>query len=228
MDGSCAAHIMSRITVIALLAINLLVLGFHLARDSAAAPPSTVTVPAAAQTRLPLIKLVSEDPTHMRANSSSLQCFTVGPFETEEAMWRVHDALYDQTLDLRQRRTEALMELGFWVSLPPFDSFAAAGQALRDLQQAGLEDMAVVNNEPGVFHLSLGYFLDERNARRRRDQVREQGFEAVTRLQRETQPRWWLDFAQSPGQADAGGLLQDLVPAGLNRGIPCAGEFVGQ
>jgi len=217
---------MSRIIVVALLAINLLMAGFRVAGETGE-PKATLPADQAMQAQdLPQIRLVGEENLLRRGPVSTLQCFTVGPFETEEAMWRAHDALYDQSLDLRQRRTEALMELGFWVALPPFDSFASAGQALRELQQAGLEDVAVVNNEPGVFQVSLGYFLDERNARGRRDQLRELGFEAVTRLQREAQPRWWLDYAQQAGSSGAADALQGLLATALNRNIPCPDDLV--
>ena len=218
---------MSRIFVVALLAINLLVAGFQVAGQTGEPKSTSPAVQVQPADDLPQIRLVGEENLLRRTPESSMQCFTVGPFETEEAMWRAHDALYDQSLDLRQRRTEALMELGFWVALPPFDSFAAAGEAMRELQRRGIEDVAVVNNEPGVFQVSLGYFLDERNARRRRDQLRELGFEAVTRLQRESQARWWLDYAQTPGSSGATEALQGLLATALNRSIPCPGDLAG-
>jgi hypothetical protein len=218
---------MSKILVIALLAINILMAGFHVVGANNGPVTATPARTSPADPDLPQIRLVGEENLLRRSAAPALQCYTVGPFETEEAMWRVHDVLYDLSADLRQRRTEALMELGYWVALPAFDSFAAAGAVMRELQQAGLEDMAVINNDPGVYYLSLGYFLDERNARRRRDQLRELGFEAVTRLQRESQPRWWLDFAQAPGTGSVDALLQPMLPPGLNRGIPCPTDLAG-
>lgn len=215
---------MVRILVIALLAGNLLLAGFRVAGETGEPFPGA-DAPEPLPAGLPSIQLASELPAPPPAQGPALHCHTVGPFETEEGMWRAHAALDRYTVELRQRETEALMELGYWVALPPFATFADAGEALRGLKAAGLTDVAVVNNEPGEFHVSLGYFLEEANARRRRDAVRALGFEAVTRLQRETQIRWWLDYAQPAQAAPAAELLADVLAAGLHREIPCAGEL---
>jgi hypothetical protein len=239
MNGFIGRSLMSRIIVITLLAFNLLLVGVQVLGHSPGAPSPTnqpspslrqsppTPVPARSDSDLPRIVLVGEQEEIALSSNSGFQCYTLGPFETESSLRRVQQALEGVMAQSHERHTEALMELGFWVALQPYDSFAGAGDAMQALQRQGMEDVAVVNNEPGVFHVSLGYFLDERNARKRRDDVRLLGFEAETRLQRETQSRWWLDYAKVPGARDASSVLRDEDIAGLNRGIPCPAELAG-
>lgn len=202
--------------MIALLLGNLLLAAFQAAdRKPERSKPGLEqrTLPAG----LPSIPLAEE----MQAVNGELdeggQCYALGPFETEASRQRARDSIESLASAIVERRTEALMELGYWVALPPFAGFAEAAEAENDLRRAGLEDVAVVNGLDGEFLVSLGYFLDEKNALARRDQVRALGLEAVTRLQRENQPRYWLDYAVT----ESGPALPTAIGPGLQRQIPC-------
>ena len=184
---------MLRAAVIALLLGNLLLAGYRAAYPPQV-PPSPVVPGRALPTDLAGIALVQELGQPSESGQQGLRCFTLGPFETAASMQDAQIRLRDQAARIRERRTEALMELGYWVALPPVAEFAEAAAAERDLRRLGLEDIAVVSGPEGDFQISLGYFLDEGNALMRRDRVRELGFEAETRLQRETQTRYWLDY----------------------------------
>lgn len=209
---------MLRLMVVALLACNLLLIGVHVA----SAPPDPerpVASPAPMPQGVPRLQLLDElEPGALPAENPR-QCYSAGPFETRQTLVRAREALGPAADDVRERESEALVELGYWVALPAMASFAEAGAAMQDLQKAGLQDMAVVSDETGDFRVSLGYFLEEANARRRRDSVRELGFEAETRLQRETQLRYWLDYAFS--DAELAARAAGALPAGQQRAIPC-------
>ncbi len=211
---------MLRMMVVALLACNLLLIGVHVA----SAPPDPaipVASPAPLPAGVPQLQLLDEIEPGALPASDPRQCYSAGPFETLPTLIRAREALGPAAEDVRERESQALVELGYWVSLPPVESFAAAGEAMQELARAGLEDMAVVTDEnTGEYRVSLGYFLEEANARGRRDAVRELGFEAETRLQRETQVRWWLDYAY-PDTAMAERAASAL-PTGQQRAIPCA------
>jgi len=216
----------SRVIVIALLACNLMLAGFRMSAqppDEATAGNSTAS-PAPA---VPGLQLLSELGSSDSAQDTDRLCYSLGPFETDQAVQAARAELTRLADEVRQRTTETLIELGYWVALPPFDDLAQAGAAMRELRQRGLEDLAVVDDPSGRHRVSLGYYLDERNARRRRDKVRELGFDAEIRLQRETEARYWLDYAQSRGAASAAQALAATVPVEMNRSIPCAGELAG-
>jgi hypothetical protein len=218
-----------RLSVIALVLMNALLLGWRLASEPGqpADIPAGPAEPSAPDlTDVPRIELLSERlsndtvmPDSQRSGSggSPRWCFAVGPFETIASRERARAAL-DGVTRVGERESEALIELGYWVSLPPFPNFAAAGAAVRELDRAGLRDTSILAGEDGEYRVSLGYFLDEANARRRRDHARSLGYDAETRLQRETQPRYWLHYERDstpPGDPPAG------IPAAQHRSIPC-------
>ena len=209
---------MIRLIVVALLACNLLLIGVHVASEPPD-PAIPVASPAPIPSGLPELQLIDELDPGAFPELDPRQCFSAGPFETVPGMIDAREALGSGAEDVRERETEALVELGYWVSLPAASSFAESAGAMKDLESQGLTDMAVVGDENGEYRVSLGYFLEEANARRRRDEVRKLGFEVETRLQRETQTRFWLDYAFR--QADMAEQAASALPAGQQRPIPC-------
>lgn len=210
---------MLRLIVVALLACNLLLFGVHVASESPD-PAIPVASPALLPPGVPELQLIDELAPGSFPEADPRQCFSAGPFETVATMISAREALGVGAEDVRERESEALVELGYWISLPAVDSFAEAGASMQSLQEEGLRDMAVVSDETGEYRVSLGYFLEEANARRRRDEVRKLGFEAETRLQRETQTRFWLDYAFS--RSDMAQQAARALPAGQQREIDCA------
>jgi len=210
---------MLRLMVVALLACNLLLIGVHVASEPPD-PQRPVASPAPPLPQgVPELQLIDEIAPGDRPVDDPRQCYSAGPFETLPTLIRAREALGPRAEDVRERESQALVELGYWVALPAVGSFAEAGEAMRELERAGLEDMAVVSDDSGEYRVSLGYYLEEANARRRRDNVRELGFEAETRLQRETQVRYWLDYAFT--EADYADQAAAALPAGQQRSIPC-------
>lgn len=213
---------MLRLMVVFLLAANLLLIGLQLASEPPPPPPPPAAVePFPAD--VPRLRLLSEvTPAafpEVTSAPAARQCFTAGPFETVPAMISAREALGPLAEDIEERESEALVELGYWVSLPPSAGLAEAGETLQVLDRAGLRDMAVVTDDAGEHRVSLGYFLEEANARARRDEVRALGFEAETRLQRESQRRFWMDYAFS--DAAAAERAAAALPAGRQRPVPC-------
>lgn len=209
---------MLRLIVVALLACNLLLFGVHVASE----PPDPripVASPVLLPPGVPELQLIDELAPGAFPESDPRQCYSAGPFETVSTMITAREALGAGVLDVRERESEALVELGYWVSLPAVASFAQAGESMQRLQAAGLEDIAVVSDDTGEYRGSLGYFLEEANARRRRNEVRELGYEAETRMQRETQIRFWLDYAFI--RSDMAARAARALPDGQQRAIDC-------
>lgn len=214
---------MIRLLVVALFACNLLLIGVHVA---SAPPPADrpVASPLLIPPGVPELQLLDEIEPADYPSRVPRHCFSAGPFETVPTLIVAREALGPRAEDVIERETEALVELGYWVSLPPEPSFAEAGAALQALQRSGFEDVAVVGDDSGQYRVSLGYFLEEANARRRRDAVRELGFEVDTQIQRDTQVRYWLDYAFT--DTEFARLAASGLPAGQQRQVPCP-ESVG-
>ncbi len=214
---------MSRLIVIALLAVNLALLGYAAVRVAPAnttspAEPEPMPAPRRWPPETPRIQLMAEMPAPAAPVDPARQCWSVGPFETRSSRETARLALLDAADSITDRESEALVELGYWVTLPAYPSMADAVTGMQELTRSGLHDIAVVTDDTGDYRVSLGYFLQESNARRRRNQLRDLGYEAETRLQREAQPRYWLDM-------ERGGTGDITPPSGIDanllRVIPC-------
>lgn len=210
---------MIRLSVVIVLAVNLLLIGLHIA-----SAPEDVDGPMANVAPIPpgtpTLRLLEELDPGAASEANALRCYSAGPFETVPSMIVAREALGPYAQNVRERDTEALVELGYWVSLPAAASYQEAGEQLQTVKEAGFEDVAVVTDENGVHYVSLGYFLEEVRARRRREDVRAMGFEAQTRLKRETQSRYWLDYEfLSLAVAER---AASALPTGQQREVPCS------
>ena len=105
--------------------------------------------------------------------------------------------------------------------LPPYADERAAREAVKVLYDAGFEDVTIIMNGEWDNSISLGYYIEQSNAMMRKDQVRAMGFEAQTRIQRDDENRYWVDYEQRAGVEFASRIIADMVPAGLHRATAC-------
>lgn len=204
--------------IIALLAANLLLLGLE-----ASKPPPTIGngqhEGVTQADSLPGIRLLSELADD--AKQRTRQCFTVGPFEGRPTVDAIVDMLGAYTTSLGSRETEAFVDRGYWVYLPAYADERAAREVVKVLYAAGFEDVSVIKNGEWDNSISLGYYIEQSNAMMHKDQVRAMGFEAQTRIQREDETRYWVDYEQRAGVEYASRIMGDMVPAGLHRATAC-------
>ena len=209
-----------RIIIIALLAANLLLLGLE-----ASKPPLDTSNDLETRTPqadpLPGIRLLSEL-ADVDSGQLNRQCFTIGPFEGRATVDAIVEMLGAYTAALSSRETEAFVDRGYWVYLPPYDDEQGARRVVKTLYDAGFEDATVIKNGIWNNSVSLGYFINQSNAMVRKDRVREMGFNAETRIQREDESRFWVDYEQRTGVEYASRILGDMVPPGLHRATACA------
>lgn len=208
-----------KIIIIALLAGNILLVGLE-----ATKPPvedaNSAKVSASLTQALPRIHLLGEI-AEIDAGTLMRECFTVGPFETRPTIDAIVEMLQEYTSSVSPRETEAFVDRGFWVYLPPFPEEKGARQAVNSLYEAGLEDVSLIKNGEWNNSVSLGYFVEQSNAAQHRDRVLELGFPAEFRIQRDDESRFWVDYEQEAGVEYASRVLSGLVPAELHRSTAC-------
>ena len=154
------------------------------------------------------------------------QCFTVGPFETRATVEAIVEMLRENTSSVSSRETEAFVDRGYWVYLPPYGDEQGARQAVKILYDAGLDDVSLIKNGIWNNSVSLGYFINQSNATEHRDRIREMGFQAEFRIQRDDESRFWVDFEQQVGIEHASRMLAGLVPPELQRSTSCPKDAV--
>jgi len=211
---------MLRILLISLVISNLLLLAFQ--SDKPDVPPrTTATRPEIKDTGIPTIHLFSEMMEDQGLMSSNRQCFTLGPFHSSEDKDDVRTRLLEVTTQISERQTEALVEKGYWVFMPPYASPLEANKALFSLQALGLEDVAIMYDGDRKNAISLGYFLRQENAQRRKKDLEDRGFAAEMRIQRQAEPRYWLDYEQIPGSGLVALDMQNRPNDFMQRPVPC-------
>ncbi len=216
---------MLRILVISLFVANLLLLGFKSGKP--ATQPKTVEKRAVTEdSSIPTIYLFSEIMENRDLMSGNRRCFSLGPFHSIEERVDVYTRLLDVSVSIDERETQALVEKGYWVFMPPYSSLLEANQALLTLQALGLEDIGVIYEGKWANAVSLGYFLRQGNALRRKKGLEERGHAPLIRVQRHTESRYWLDYEQDPGSDLIALDMKNRPNDFMQRALPCPEQSV--
>jgi hypothetical protein len=211
---------MLRIAVISLLVANLLLLGFQGSKPTT--QPETITKQTAVEdSSVPTIHLFSEMMQDQDLISGNRRCFSLGPFHSSEEKNEIRALLEDVSANISERETQALVEKGYWVYMPPYESLLEANQVLLSLQALGLKDIGVIYNGDWQNAISLGYFLRQKNALKRKKDLEDRNFTPMIRVQRQSESRYWLDYEQSPGSGLVAMDMQDRPNDFLQRAVPC-------
>lgn len=211
---------MLRIAVISFFVANLLLFAFR--GKEPAVPEKALSRPAVVEdTNIPTIHLFNEMVQDQDLMSDSRRCFSLGPFHSSEDLDEFRGQLDEVSARTSQRQTQALVEKGFWVFLPPFESLLEANKVLFSLQALGLEDIAVIYQGEWENAVSMGYFLRQENAQRRKKGLEDRGYAPLIRVQRQAESRYWLDYEQAPGSVLIALDLQDRPNDFMQRSLPC-------
>ena len=211
---------MLRIIVISLFVANLLLLAFQSSRP--AAEPETIANQAVAEdSSIPTIYLFSELTQDQVLMNGNRLCFSLGPFHSTEDMDEVRIQLQEVSASVSERQTQAMVEKGYWVFLPPYASLLEANQVLLLMNALGLEDIKVVYDGDWKNSISLGYFLRQKNALKRKKGLEERGYEPLMRVQRQVEYRYWLDYEQDPGSGLIALDMKNRPNDFMQRSLPC-------
>jgi hypothetical protein len=212
---------MLKIFVISLFVANLLLAGFQVSKP-APAQSRAKSQPKAHNSDVPTIHLFSELMENRDLMSGNRQCYSLGPFHESDEMYSVFARLQTVSVSIQKRETQALIEKGYWVFMPPYASLLEANEKLLSLQALGLKDIAIIFEGEYENSISLGYFLRQENALKRKKGLESRGYSPVIRVQRQAEPRYWLDYEQDPGSGLVNLDMQNRPNDFMQRATPCA------
>ena len=214
---------MLRIAVISLFVANLLLFAFK-GKEPPVQVKATTRPATVEDSNIPTIHLFNEMVQDQDLMSDNRRCFSLGPFHSSEEMDELRGQLDEVSANISERQTQALVEKGFWVFLPPHKSLLEANQVLFSLQALGLEDIVVIYQGEWTNAISLGYFLRQENAQKRKKSLEDRGYAPLMRVQRQAESRYWLDYEQAPGSVLIALDLQDRPNDFMRRSLPCPEE----
>ena len=214
---------MLRILVISLFVANLLLLAFQ--EDKPELKPETkASTTVEKNSDVPTIHLFSEMIEDQGLLTGNRRCFSLGPFHSIDDRDKTYTRLMDVSSGISERETQALVEKGYWVFMPPYASLLIANQELLSLQALGLEDIGVIYDGEWKNAISLGYFLRQENAARRKNGLEDKGYAPLIRVQRQSESRYWLDYEQNPGSGLITLDMQNRPNDFVQRSLPCPEE----
>jgi hypothetical protein len=211
---------MLRILVISLFVANLLLLGFQ-DKKTAVPPKTTARQNVVEDSGIPRIHLFSEMMQDQDLLTGNRQCFSLGPFHADQDMDEIREQLREVSASISERQTEALVEKGYWVFMPPYISLLEANQELFSLQALGLTDIGVIYDGDWKNAISLGYFLRQENAVKRKIALEDRGYAPSIRVQRQAEPRYWLDYEQTTGSGLIALDMRNRPNDFMQRSLPC-------
>jgi hypothetical protein len=212
---------MLRIIVISLVVANLLLLGFQATKPDPEPVKTAAPKRLSGDPRIPTIHLFSEIVEDEGLLSGGRRCFSIGPFYSLEDRDALLATLERVSNGVVERETEALVEKGYWIFMPPYISLLEANRELLSLKALGLSDVGIIYDGEWKNAISLGYFLRQENAQRRKGDLEKRGFEPRMMVRRQSEPRYWLDYEQSPGAELPVIDMQDRPNDFMQRPMPC-------
>jgi hypothetical protein len=125
-------------------------------------------------------------------------CARVGPLEAQGAESLVANLPTHITLqsDVAEEYTDVT---GYYVLIPPLASRAEGIRKLRELREAGVDDIWLFRSGEFNNAISLGLFSREQTARRHATNVAKKGFAAEIRNRTSIRERRWLELAYTDG-----------------------------
>ncbi len=123
------------------------------------------------------------------------RCIRVGPFATESESTDLQSELQTRFERVRTRESTSIVDLGYWVNIPPLPTRAEAQTLVEKLNAADMKDFYVVPRGLSANAIALGVFKSPTRAENRRKQIRklDLGVDVIVELQTQTELNYWLE-----------------------------------
>ena len=153
--------------------------------------------------------------------ATTAQCFSVGPFDSDDAATAASNRIAAQATRVRPREVPGQQASGYSVLLPPLPDREAAQALAQRIGAAGFDDYLVVNGGAQANGIALGRYGNREGAERRQSTLKAAGFDAqVQALGNEGPRQWWLDIIAIEGASAA--QLKRSAAAAQSRSLDCA------
>lgn len=123
------------------------------------------------------------------------RCIRVGPFDEESDSTGLRLELQSQFERVRIRESTSVVDLGYWVNIPPLPTRAEAQTLVEKLNAANVKEFYVVPRGLSANAIALGVFKSPTRAENRRKKIRklDLGVDVIVELQTQTVLNYWLE-----------------------------------
>lgn len=140
---------------------------------------------------------VAEAETVAPAQELVLACYTVGPFTTRSLAENFAETMQSVGLSVSQREKIEQLILGYRVYIEPLASREEARVLARELNDLGVNDYFIINDDEFKNGISLGLFKQKSGAIRRMAQIRRFNFDVKMEARQRDTSIVWLDIEDS-------------------------------
>jgi len=155
--------------------------------------------------------------------SASKSCYTIGPFDSDDALKKVQQLFVDNKIDFRQRTFTEPELFGYNVLLPPFPSRDAAVAMVKILVQKGITDYYIMRDSELDNAISLGLFREHRFAVRHMTFLEKKGLTPEMKTRYYDRSRHWIDYTEQENRIDETALVRMSPESDVQRLLRACG-----
>lgn len=190
-----------RAVFLALLAANLVFLGWQLVSANDRAPLADL----GDELDVPLLSIVGSEKSisatgeqvlsgNSVAGGTGVRCLSLGPFADDASFDAAELKLGALGLSGNKRLAQGQIWVGYWIFLSPEKTRAEAISKVEALRERGVGDIYIEPAGERENAVSLGVFSERNRAQRRYREIRDMGFEPQIARRTREGTVYWLDF----------------------------------
>lgn len=174
-------------------------------------PPGIDVPEPGLETHAGMVAGAPTDPGPAEQPLSPGGCFTLGVFKRLDEAETVADRIESLVADMVGRQEVQEKQIGYWVLIPAQGSRQAARNKVKELLDAGIEDVWRFTTGELANAISLGLFSRRAPAERHQREINRKGFVTEVRPRYIDQTSYWLDFRSTDDRALPPGLQEELA-----------------
>ncbi len=180
------------------------------APESSAGLPDVDLPESASEGQVGMLPDAPIQPELAEPAASPLRCYTLGGFKNQSDVETVAERLESLVSDLGGREETQEKQIGYWVLIPAQGSRQAARAKVKELRDAGIEDVWRFTKGDLANAISLGLFSNRAPAERHQRAVRRKGFATEIQPRVIDETSYWLDFRSADEPALPAGVQTEL------------------
>jgi hypothetical protein len=163
------------------------------------------------ETQVGIVTGAPTDPGPAEQPLSPERCFTLGAFKRLDEAETVADRIESLVADMDGRQEIQEKQIGYWVLMPAQGSRQAARNKVKELLDAGIEDVWRFTKGELANAISLGLFSRRAPAERHQREINRKGFVTEVRPRYIDETSYWLDFRSTDDRALPPGVQEELA-----------------
>lgn len=146
------------------------------------------------KTGLSIGSSLPDESTSQMAINKINYCYSLGPINDELNLLAIENYFKKTQQEFSVKEVSQKVASAYWVYLGGYDNLDQAKKVAKSLQLKGVNGFFIVKSGGDKNSLSLGYFKNPEDARKRKNELVSLGFPARIRPQSAPKKIYWIDY----------------------------------